>query len=679
MLRTLRLPVLLLFLLICAAPRPAPAATDDAEAALVKRLEEARRCAENRRKADEGLRLAEAIIADPKVEARHKVEAFEIVLKAHEVRRKHEDLIKAARRMAAAFPGDVGVGCRATVAAAEAFWAQRKRDDAVAEIHAFLAKHPADKAAAAARVRLGTFLLDLQKHDEAYEVCRKAVDAGLADDKQTAQMLQDMAEAMWRKGDLAKCEAAMARLVQPRYLQERASWERPRHVERYAEVLIKQKKYDQARKVYADAQKTIEDPRARQHYSLLTAETFRTQERRDEALKACERVFTDHGARSDYWYEAQQKIHQLHLAAGDFDAAVKAARICLDAAYDSTRLRGAVQMLAAALKGLDGHVGRANAFINYQKYGPAGADAKAGTADDLTDPLAKLGYPSCPQREKAFAEARKAAGDDAAAVLFCARTYTYTGRPKQALRLYVDAFRRCDRNELDRFGREMIVVGVRAVRGHAVGLAKFFEFVNYGPAGPDGKAKTADDLPDPFASLGLKLSQLIPPRPGGALELTADDIRALREAGKVLRGIAVAPLGHDGERSTALRAYVRVCEALGQWDRRDTREWFLARAGEAGNRRYASVWISAAAQAARARAIHLGSARAFWSGLDPNGLFADGEVPRDLDRSRKDFERRAAALLKTRSLVPSSERPWRLAAVKMHPDRLEPLPEPAKK
>jgi hypothetical protein len=50
-------------------------------------------------------------------------------------------------------------------------------------------------------------------------------------------------------------------------------------------------------------------------------------------------------------------------------------------------------------------------------------------------------------------------------------------------------------------GHDMILIGVRAVRGHSVGLDAFYNFVNYGPAGPDGKPGTADDLADPFAAL----------------------------------------------------------------------------------------------------------------------------------------------------------------------------------
>ena len=50
-------------------------------------------------------------------------------------------------------------------------------------------------------------------------------------------------------------------------------------------------------------------------------------------------------------------------------------------------------------------------------------------------------------------------------------------------------------------GQDLIVIGARAVRGHAVGLKDFADYVNYGPAGPDAKPGTADDLKSPFEPL----------------------------------------------------------------------------------------------------------------------------------------------------------------------------------
>ena len=43
-----------------------------------------------------------------------------------------------------------------------------------------------------------------------------------------------------------------------------------------------------------------------------------------------------------------------------------------------------------ALRLLDGHGRRAEAFVLYQQYGPAGPDGQRGTPDDVADPLQEL-------------------------------------------------------------------------------------------------------------------------------------------------------------------------------------------------------------------------------------------------------------------------------------------------
>ncbi len=49
-----------------------------------------------------------------------------------------------------------------------------------------------------------------------------------------------------------------------------------------------------------------------------------------------------------------------------------------------------INKIYGAFKELDMSMVRANQFIKYQKYGPAGEDGMSGTPDDLTDPLAEF-------------------------------------------------------------------------------------------------------------------------------------------------------------------------------------------------------------------------------------------------------------------------------------------------
>jgi hypothetical protein len=44
-----------------------------------------------------------------------------------------------------------------------------------------------------------------------------------------------------------------------------------------------------------------------------------------------------------------------------------------------------------------------------------------------------------------------------------------------------------------------VALGLKALRATPVGMDAFANFQRLGPAGPDGKAGTADDLKDPLA------------------------------------------------------------------------------------------------------------------------------------------------------------------------------------
>ena len=57
---------------------------------------------------------------------------------------------------------------------------------------------------------------------------------------------------------------------------------------------------------------------------------------------------------------------------------------------NSSLLQYTIAKIHESLRLMDNSMGRANRFIKYQKYGPAGEDGVIGTADDLTDPLAEF-------------------------------------------------------------------------------------------------------------------------------------------------------------------------------------------------------------------------------------------------------------------------------------------------
>jgi tetratricopeptide (TPR) repeat protein len=472
-----------------------------AEKSVAAKLDRAAEAGQRRDQQAEALRLCEEVVAAPQAEPKDKIAAFVIMADVHRRQEKFADAVAALDRMLKATAGDVAAEQKAYLLQGEILNQAKKYTEAATKLREFIARQPENKPGAAeARARIAQSLLGINQKSvlaEAYDEAAKAVDLDPQNDKLVGDALYAMVEAAWRADDMAKAEPALARLVDPKYAGKRDSWVQTDLRSRYGQCLRRVKKYDEARAHYAAMEKTETEPRQAAQWRVSVAETFAEEGRDDDALAAYERVFVASPDAMDHWYIAQRKLAEIHLRKGRFEDALKAARICLDAAREEGAVADNVRAIAEVLKGMDKNVGRANAFIAYQRFGPAGD----GGAGGLKNPLEAYGYPSYPEREKAFEESRRRAGDDAKSMRFRAFTYIYAGKPREALRCFMEAFARAGSDEFQSMGQDMVLIGVRAVRGHPVGLDVFFQFVNYGPAGPDGKPGTADDLADPFAPL----------------------------------------------------------------------------------------------------------------------------------------------------------------------------------
>jgi len=456
---------------------------------------------ERRERVTEGLQICEEIVAGP-AEPKEKAAALRLLIDLYRRQSKWDEALKAAERLRQAFPQDKDVEQTALLAQVDIYRQAKKDAAGIAKAREFLERQPQNKVGGAeARVRIAEFLLNAKQYAECQAEAAKAIDLDPQNDSRVAEALWHMQEAAWRADDVEKCLAPLGRLLEPRYLAKRESWQQRELRQRYGQALRRMKRFDEARAHYAALEKAETDPRVASEWCQQVADTFADEGRLDDALRAYERVFVAWPDVLDSWAGVQRKIVESLVKKGALEEAIKAARVCLDAATDDKGLADQVRLVAEIFKSMDKNLGRANALINYHRSGPDGEDGKPGTDDDLKNPLDGYPYPAYPERDRAFAEARKRAGDDARAMRFRALTYLYSGHPKEALRCFMDAFGRCMPDELQQTGQDMILLGARAVRGHAVGLDGFFHFVNYGPAGPDGRLGTADDLADPFAPL----------------------------------------------------------------------------------------------------------------------------------------------------------------------------------
>ena len=175
-----------------------------------------------------------------------------------------------------------------------------------------------------------------------------------------------------------------------------------------------------------------------------------------------------------------------------------------------------------------------------------------------------------------------------------------------------------------------------AVQGHGIGLDKFYAFAYYGPAGPDAKPGTADDLADPFAPLLAAADA--PPRgdgKGGLAGLAAEDVTVLREVRDTLQRIAADLQESQTFRQQALKALLRVHEALADWGSNQQAALYPQFAG-----RGTDLALVLAETHANGGQYHLGGACAFWAGLDPGQDAASGRTRNVLRQCERWLDKR---------------------------------------
>jgi tetratricopeptide (TPR) repeat protein len=90
-------------------------------------------------------------------------------------------------------------------------------------------------------------------------------------------------------------------------------------------------------------------------------------------------------------YAGQRAKSMLLMVSGRSQEGLNAMRRAYRARpIHTTGISNAIMDVAMAIRALDGNVIRSNQYINFRKYGPEGKDGKAGTGDDLKNPLPPL-------------------------------------------------------------------------------------------------------------------------------------------------------------------------------------------------------------------------------------------------------------------------------------------------
>ena len=198
---------------------------------------------------------------------------------------------------------------------------------------------------------------------------------------------------------------------------------------------------------------------------------------------------------------AQTEIVKTLLYAGKYQEALGEAKVCFNlCSNDSKACPVAMELVAQCLKARDGHLFTADAFYRSQKSGPHGADGKAGTPDDVKNPLADVTLYQDEARTKVYMAAMAKAEQGLEGFRTRGFLYLLLDKPGKALNEFRQAFERCDMTDaaLSKAARD-IVIAFNATEAYVLGAEPWLAYQKHGSAGPDGKNGTADDMADPLA------------------------------------------------------------------------------------------------------------------------------------------------------------------------------------
>ncbi|MFB3891841.1 MAG: tetratricopeptide repeat protein [Phycisphaerae bacterium] len=637
-------------------PTPLPAASPKPAPTTQETLSAAYRGRDNKNYA-EAQKNCEDVIANAGATSQQKAEAYDILIDIPRRQKLFDQAIAAAGRKAQAFARDSAAGEIArncAVLQADLYWEAGKKAEAVASARQYVqanAGNPQRQAdCAIVQMKLVSFLALMNNLKDGYDEAAKAITFDGANDKLVASALGFMQDAAYRSNEFDKCLQALSRLLEPKYAAARTPGDFRDAYSRYADCLARLKRSAELPAFYTGIAKRVDQPAWRQEIIYRAASLSAGELKQpDAALADYERVFTEAPEASDYWYQAQRGIVEILRGQNRHQEALQALRICLDAAGDLQTLTELTNVAAGILKEMDKNVARANQFLEFQQFGPAGKDGKGG----LANPLAALPYPSYPAREQAFAKARATAGDDTAASKHRALTYIYSGHPQEALKHFADAFRRCSSADFRECSHNLIAIGARSVAGSGASLDKYWTFMRLGPAGPDGQMGTGDDLPDPFVALGVPARA---PADDGGLAAPPDaDRKALIELRGSLEQLAAFEKDDVGLRREALGALARAHVALSDWgmaDKSGRKDWYLRLLLAEGPPSPCQLELADGAQAeARASDLHLGNVRAMWRQVDAAvqaGTFRIGPA----QQVRNNFEQFLKSIEKPQSMAP---------------------------
>jgi tetratricopeptide (TPR) repeat protein len=558
---------------------------------------------------DQALKILHDLAGDPQLVREDRLRALQRLVEYSRQSKKYESGIAATAAMTATAQGDDAYLQQVYFARADLCWMAGRQAEALEALHQVVAHARRDKEnAILARQRATSYLQSTKDLARLYEEATQWLHL-LDDDPRAPDALWLMVETSWRSERYAQCLQDARRLLAD--FPQAGVWQSRAVHQRIVECLRKLDKPAEVRTLYEQWAKDDPDAYFRQRWSLEAARCYAAEKDAPGALAAYRRVITGHCGEniSEFWYESQSRIVDLLAESGDLTAALREARVSLDASRPAS-IAGEIRRISDLFNRLDKDRTRGDQFAAYQFYGPAGEDGQSGTDDDLSDPLAELGYPPGADRQEAFSKVFAQLGPTAAASYQRAMMCLYAGQPRPAFCWFRDALRRGESGKFGEYATALVFNGLRAVRGHAAGLAPAAEYVLYGPAGKDGQPQTDDDLPDPFAPY----AKLAPAAPWSVAALSADETRLLKSLRVSLQAAVVDESWAVEVRQKALVSLARVNETLDAWPQ--DAAWYHERLLNDAPAKFRPHLLAGLLAAAKGEALHFGHVRATLASLE---------------------------------------------------------------
>ncbi|MHC4716106.1 MAG: tetratricopeptide repeat protein [Planctomycetota bacterium] len=482
-------------LVLLAAGRPAGAAPKDLEAELRRVSQQIQR-----RQYSQALKALDALAAShkaPDEQLRIGLTRVDCHLSA----RKYPEAVAESARLAALAAKDKDLKSRLLVQTGDALRGAKKHEQAIAAYRR-VAKEYADYAdrAAEALLRAGeVYSNELKKPAEALAVYAEVPKAFSADVRRSAEAVRRSAyvhETMTR--DYVKA-AGLYQSLSETYADAYDERNRSIHYAKAVACLRAGKKLPEALAVAAKAEKALPSAQYKTPFAVIRVDLLLEMSKHAEVRTERDRVVCAYPLDPGACRQAQLRVVQSYRARSKFAEALGAARVLYNAAGDERSIRDGAHAVAMAFRSTDGHLGRANEFLTYQRYGPNGPDGRPNTPDDVkaNHLLAARYPPSTPARDKLYTAAIAAQPKTYPGYRAQGYLYMYWGKPREGARMFREAMKACTDAEVPQAAVELIMVGMKAHTASFHGLERMFEFVSYGTKGKTGK----ENLPDPFKGL----------------------------------------------------------------------------------------------------------------------------------------------------------------------------------